>query len=147
MKRIDKQEFYEHLCGFLKDKGILLQEGSYTQRIQQGCSILVDTINLTQQAVEKAKTEVDSKLDQVRQTIHEKTAPKPPPTTGPQGAEASTPPASAAHEPQPEPQPQPGAPLPPPAQPASPPKRGAPQRSRAAKASSQRRKPRRGKKT
>jgi hypothetical protein len=76
MNKIDKQELYSHLSQFLKAKGVELQEGSYTRRIQHGCSILADTVNLSQQAFEKAKTVMDKRLDRMRQVIHEKTAPK-----------------------------------------------------------------------
>ena len=76
MKKIEKDELYEHLRGFLKSKGIALDSGSYTQRIHQGCNLLADAINATQTTVERAKAEVDKKLDQLRQSIHEATAPK-----------------------------------------------------------------------
>ncbi|SPE52170.1 hypothetical protein SBV1_1450046 [Verrucomicrobia bacterium] len=76
MKPINKQELYDHLAGFLKTRGIELREGSYAKSIQTGCSLLTDTINLGQQGLERAKTEVDKRLDQMRQIIHEKTAPK-----------------------------------------------------------------------
>jgi hypothetical protein len=78
MKKIDKDEIYGHLKDFLKVKGIELQDGSYTRQIQHGCQILADTVNLSQQALKQAKTTVGTKLDQVRQVIHEKTAPKGP---------------------------------------------------------------------
>jgi len=78
MKKIDQDELYENLRGFLKSKGIALDSGTYTQRIHQGCNLLADAINLTQTTVARAKAEVDKKLDQLRQSIHEATAPKPP---------------------------------------------------------------------
>jgi hypothetical protein len=80
MKRIEKDELYEHLGHFLKAKGIEMKEGSYTKGIQAGCSLLVDAINLTQAGAERAKDELEKRLNQVRQVIHEKTAPKPPVT-------------------------------------------------------------------
>jgi hypothetical protein len=76
MKPIEKDEIYEHLCGFLKAKGVELKDGSYSQTIQKSCSILADAINLSQRGIEKAKTEIDQKLDRMRQVIHEKTAPR-----------------------------------------------------------------------
>jgi hypothetical protein len=76
MKKIDKAELYRHISQFLKTKGVELQDGSYTRRIQDGCSILADTVNLSQQAFGKAKTAMDQRLDRMRQVIHEKTAPK-----------------------------------------------------------------------
>ena len=79
MKPIEKNEIYEHLSQFLKNKGIDMKGGTYTQRIQKGCSLLTDAVNLTQQGMERAKTEIDKRFDQMRQVIHEKTAPKPPP--------------------------------------------------------------------
>jgi hypothetical protein len=76
MKPLEKHELYENLTGFLKTKGIELKAGSYAQAIQKSCSLLTDAINLGQGGLEKAKTKIDTKLDQVRQVIHEKTAPK-----------------------------------------------------------------------
>ncbi len=79
MKRIDKDELYESMRGFLASKGVALEEGSYSQRIRQGCNLLTDAINATQNSVARAKIETDRKLEQLRQSIHEATAPKPPP--------------------------------------------------------------------
>ena len=84
MKPIDKKELYQHVGQFLKGKGIELTEGSYSKGIQATCSLLADAINLSQAGIEKAKTGLDKKLDQVRQVIHEKTAPKPPRMSKPQ---------------------------------------------------------------
>jgi len=78
MKKIERDELYEHLRGFLNSKGIALDAGSYAQRIHQGCNLLADAINATQNTVVRARAEVDRKLDQLRQSIHEATAPKPP---------------------------------------------------------------------
>lgn len=83
MKRINHDELYQHLSDFLKTKGIEFKEGSYPHGIRKGCRLLADTINLSQQGLEKAKTEIDKKLDQMRQVIHEKTAPKPSPASPP----------------------------------------------------------------
>src|SRR5438876_211053 len=87
MKQIEKDEIYEHLSQFLKSRGIEMKDGAYAQHIQKGCSLLTDAVNLTQQGFERAKTEMDKRLDQMRQVIHEKTAPKP--TPNPPGAGAS----------------------------------------------------------
>jgi hypothetical protein len=76
MKPIEKDELYAHLGEFLKGKGIELKEGSYTKGIHAGCSLLADAINLSQTGFERAKAGLDKKFDQVRQVIHEKTAPK-----------------------------------------------------------------------
>jgi hypothetical protein len=97
MKRINQGELFQHLGGFLKAKGIELREGSYTRRIQQGCALLSDTINLSQTGLEKAKTKAEQKLEELRQVIHEKTAPKsagapeapPPPPTIPPASKAA----------------------------------------------------------
>ena len=80
MKTIDQNELYEHLCSFLKSKGIDLKEGSYPQRVRQGCGLLTDAINRTQRTASKAKAKVEKKLDVLRQCIHEATAPKASPT-------------------------------------------------------------------
>jgi hypothetical protein len=78
MKPIEKDELFNHVSQFLKNKGIEFKEGSYAQGIQKSCGILTDAINLGQQGIRQAKAGIDKKLDQMRQVIHEKTAPKPP---------------------------------------------------------------------
>ncbi len=90
MNTIDKKELYEHLGSFLKAKGIELKDGSYAQGIEKACGFLTDAINLGQMGLERAKTGLDRRLDQVRQVIHEKTAPK-----KPAGPPASPPPPAA----------------------------------------------------
>jgi hypothetical protein len=79
MNPIQKDELYENISQFLKNKGIELKEGSYTKGVHAGCSLLADAINLSQTGLERAKTGLEKKLDQVRQAIHEKTAPPKPP--------------------------------------------------------------------
>ena len=104
MKRINEGELYQHLGGFLKAKGIELTEGSYTKRIQQGCALLTEAINVSQSSLKKAKTKAEKKLDRLRQAIHEKTAPKsagapaapPPPTTPPPATEPAPAPKAKA---------------------------------------------------
>ena len=91
MKPIERGELYDHVCGFLKGKGIALTEGTYAKGIQNGCSILADAINLSQKGLSKAKGEFDKKLDQMRQAIHEKTAPRPNPQPEPPKAAAEPP--------------------------------------------------------
>jgi hypothetical protein len=81
MKRIKKNELFKHFGSFLKSKGIELSAGPYTERMQQGCNLLTDAINLSQSGLERARTEAEKKLDQMRQLIHEKTAPKSPRAT------------------------------------------------------------------
>lgn len=76
MKRIDKQELFQHLGGFLKSKGIELTDGAYAVGIKKSCFFLADAINLGQQGLERARTEVDKNVNRLRQVIHEKTAPK-----------------------------------------------------------------------
>ena len=78
MKKIEKEELFGNLKGFLKSKGIELQDGSYTKRLRQGCGFLTDSINLSQETFGRAKAAVDKHLDTLRQTIHEQTAPRTP---------------------------------------------------------------------
>ena len=85
MKPIQKDELYQNLSEFLKGKGIELKEGAYTKGIHAGCSLLADAINLSQTGFERAKAGLDRKLDQVRQVIHKKTAPKRPANSRPPG--------------------------------------------------------------
>jgi len=91
MKTIKQDELFQSLSDFLKAKGIELKDGAYPQRIRRACNLLGDAINATQRTAKKAKDEVDKKLDQVRQTIHEATAPKPPSTSAPKNQATSAP--------------------------------------------------------
>jgi hypothetical protein len=75
MKPIEKDELFEHVSGFLKNRGVEMKEGSYTKGIQTGCGLLSDAINLSQSGFERARVEIEKKLDQMRQVIHESTAP------------------------------------------------------------------------
>ena len=79
MKTIKKNELFQNLGGFLKSKGIELKDGAYSQRINRACDVLTDAINGTQKTVRRTKVKVDEKLEQLRQSIHEATAPKPSP--------------------------------------------------------------------
>jgi hypothetical protein len=76
MNEIKHEELFGNLKNFLKSKGVELQEGSYTNRVQKGCEILADSINVSQRTVDRAKSAMEKGLDQLRQTIHEQTAPK-----------------------------------------------------------------------
>jgi hypothetical protein len=87
MKSLQKDELYQHLSGFLKNKGVEFKEGSYSDAIKKSCGLLVEAINLGQRGFDRAKVEIDKKLDRMRQVIHEKTAPEPSPNPSP----ASTP--------------------------------------------------------
>ncbi len=89
MKPINKDELFQNLSEFLKTRGIELKEGSYAQTVRASCSFLTDAINLGQEGLERAKGQVDKQLDQMRQAIHEMTAPKAPPAAT---ASASPPP-------------------------------------------------------
>jgi hypothetical protein len=76
MNKIDDKELFRHLSGFFKSKGIELKAGVYTQGIQKGCELLADTVNLSQEAMERAKAQMERQVEQMRQIIHERTAPK-----------------------------------------------------------------------
>jgi hypothetical protein len=83
MKPLEKDELFQNVSGFLKGKGIELTEGTYAQRIQKGCDALSKTYNAGYRGFESTKAEFEKTLDEVRQVIHEKTAPKPAPTPPP----------------------------------------------------------------
>jgi hypothetical protein len=78
MKQINKHELFQNLAEFLKSKGVDLKDGSYTKGIHAGCSFLADAINLSQAGLTRARVEIEKQLDQARQVIHEKTAPRKP---------------------------------------------------------------------
>jgi hypothetical protein len=92
MQPIMKNELFQHLGEFLKSKGIKLTNGSLTAPIQEGCNLLSDAINATHKTVEHTKTQVDEALNQLRQSIHERTAPKPPAAQTPEPSASGTPP-------------------------------------------------------
>ncbi len=95
MKHIQKEELYAHVSGFLKTKGIELKEGSYTNFIHNGCKVLAEAINLSQQGVQRAKSGLNEKLDEMREIIHRKTAPRRP-ANPPAGAASASAPGPAA---------------------------------------------------
>lgn len=78
MNRVNKDELFTHLSAFLKTKGVELQSGSYASAVEKGCQVLADTINLSQQAVERAKAGIEQNLEKARKIIHEKTAARKP---------------------------------------------------------------------
>ena len=90
MKSLNRDELFNNLKGFLKQRGVELQEGSYARGIQKSCSLLSDAINLGQQGLDKAKVGIDKKLDQMRQVIHEKTAPRASSPTPPKASDTTT---------------------------------------------------------
>ena len=94
MKTLEKDELYQNLQEFLKTKGVELKEGSYSRKVQKSCSLLSDTINASQKGLARAKGEIDKKLDQLRQVIHEKTAPH----ASTASSKSEAPPAQSASE-------------------------------------------------
>ena len=78
MKKINEGELFGHLHSFLKDKGIELKPGPYSQRIEKGCSLLSSALNAGQKGLKRAQEEAAKTLEEMRQVIHESTAPKPP---------------------------------------------------------------------
>lgn len=104
MKKLKKDEIYKNLSAFLQTKGVELKDGSITARIKNGCSILSDTINFAQGNLQKAKAQMDKKLNEMREVIHQKTAPKtqPPPKAAP-----AKPPSKAKAKAKAKPKPQP----------------------------------------
>jgi hypothetical protein len=90
MKKIKQDELFRNFSGFLKSKGVELKDGSYTKRLEKGCALLTDAVNFTQSNLRRVKSKMDVKLDQMRQVIHEKTAPKTPPAK-PAGASKDKP--------------------------------------------------------
>jgi hypothetical protein len=80
MNPLNKDELYQNLSNFLKNRGIELKDGTYAQSIQKSCHLLSEAINLGHEGFDRAKTEIDKKLEQMRQVVHEKTAPKTAPT-------------------------------------------------------------------
>jgi hypothetical protein len=76
MKPIQKDEIYENVSEFLKNRGIELTDGTYTKGIQASCSLLAEAINMSQAGLERAKTQIERQFETMREVIHQKTAPK-----------------------------------------------------------------------
>jgi hypothetical protein len=95
MKPIKGSELYQHLGEFLKSRGIEFKDGSYPRKIQKSCGLLADAINLGQKGIESARKGIDRTVEQLRKTIHEKTAPKPPVIKPQPGERAACKPAPA----------------------------------------------------
>ena len=75
MKKLGKDDLYQHIDQFLKDKGIDIQDAKpFGRSLQKGCQALTDTINGAQAAMEKARNRMDSGIDKMREIIHKKTA-------------------------------------------------------------------------
>ncbi|MDH7503587.1 MAG: hypothetical protein QHJ82_12860 [Verrucomicrobiota bacterium] len=83
MKTIKKNELFDHMSVFLKERGIELKEGSYTDRIRKGCELLAEVINCTERGIAEAAAQMDQGLERMRDIIHRKTAPKRPPAASP----------------------------------------------------------------
>jgi hypothetical protein len=96
MKPIEKSELYQHVNQFLKTKGVEIKDGTYARHLEKSCGLLTDAINLTQKGMERAKSEIDKRLEQMRQVIHEKTAPKTSAQSPSQARAASQPAAAKA---------------------------------------------------
>ena len=77
MKKIKRNELFRSVSAFLAERGVELKDGSLTGTIRKGCDLLTEAVNLAQGGLAKAKAEVGAKVDQVRQVVHEKTAPQP----------------------------------------------------------------------
>ena len=90
MKKIKRNELFRSVSAFLAERGIELKDGSLTGRIRKGCELLTEAVNLAQGGLAKARAEVGAKVDQIRQVVHEKTAPQaksgPSPSPKPPGA-------------------------------------------------------------
>jgi len=76
MKPIENHETYHHLSLFVKAKCSEMKQTSYSHCVHKSYEIFRDTINLSQRGLERAKVTIDKGINQVRQVIHEKTAPK-----------------------------------------------------------------------
>jgi hypothetical protein len=76
MKPLEQNEIFNNLNSFLKTRGIELKDGTYAVGIQKSCEFLTNAINLGQQSWKRARTEMDKSLDQMRQAIHQRTAPR-----------------------------------------------------------------------
>lgn len=77
MKKLGKDDLYQHVNQFLKEKGIEIQDAAPLGKgLQKGCQVLTETINSAQTTLEKASNRMDRGIDKMRDIIHKKTAPR-----------------------------------------------------------------------
>jgi hypothetical protein len=79
MKTLKKNELLGHVTNFLKNKGIVLEEGSASTKLKTGCEAITGIINQGNRSIKNVQKEVTAGVDKVRQVIHESTAPTPAP--------------------------------------------------------------------
>jgi DNA-binding transcriptional MerR regulator len=76
MKKLKPEDLFQHLNGFLKDKGVELAGSKrISQSLRRSCEKITQSINTANQAIRFAKKQVEAKLDQMRDAIHLKTTP------------------------------------------------------------------------
>ena len=77
MKKLGKDDLYQHIDQFLKEKGIEIRDAAPLGRsLQKGCQAFTDAINSAQAALEKARNRMDGGIDKMRDIVHKKTAPR-----------------------------------------------------------------------
>ncbi len=77
MKKLGKDDLYQHVNQFLKEKGIEIQDAAPLGKgLQKGCQVLTETINSAQTTLEKASNRMDRGIGKMRDLIHKKTAPR-----------------------------------------------------------------------
>lgn len=77
MKKLGKDDLYQHIDQFLKEKGIEIRDSApFGNNLKKGCQALTDAINGAQAALEKAHNRMDGGIDKMRDMIHKKTAPR-----------------------------------------------------------------------
>ncbi len=77
MKKLGKDDLYQHIDQFLKEKGIEIRDAAPLGRnLQKGCQVFTDAINNAQAALEKARNRMDSGINKMRDIVHKKTAPR-----------------------------------------------------------------------
>lgn len=77
MKKLGKDDLYQHIDQFLKEKGIEIRDAAPLGRnLQKGCQVFTDAINGAQAALEKARNRMDGGIDKMRDIVHKKTAPR-----------------------------------------------------------------------
>ena len=75
MNPLKKGSLFRSIKTHLASKGIVLENGEAADKLKAGCNLLTSVVNDGQAGFTQAKTAVTAKLDSIRQSIHESTAP------------------------------------------------------------------------
>lgn len=75
MKTLKKGELFRSVKKHLEANGVILEKGEASDKLRAGCALLTAVATKGQSSFQTAKNAVTEQIDNLRQTIHDKTAP------------------------------------------------------------------------